>query len=62
MKNKWSYKVNVILAKCKCIDDIFAKNSGDGVTRPSVLMLPGCGCTGTVGADRVGMQTVEVAA
>ena len=62
MKNKRVCNVNVILAKRRCIKNIIAKNTGDGVTRPSVLMLSGCGCTGTAGADRVGMQTVGAAA
>lgn len=50
MKSKRVCNVNVILAKRKCINDIFTKNSGGSITHLLMLMLPGCGCTGTAGA------------
>ena len=56
MKNKRNCNVNVILTKCKCVEDIFTKNSGNSVTHLSMLMLLGCGCTGTAAAAALWMD------
>jgi len=53
MKNKRVCNVNVIFAKCKCIKDIFVKNTGGGgnsITHRWMLMLPTSIRVGTVGA------------
>jgi agmatine/peptidylarginine deiminase len=49
MKNKWNCNVNVILAKRRCIKNIFTKKTRSGIAHSLVSMLPGCGCTGTSG-------------
>ena len=50
MENKQSYSSNEVFAKGKCIADFFVKNTMDSIIHFLVLMMPGCGCTGTAGA------------
>ena len=51
MENKQNYSSNEVFAKGKCITDFFVKNTMDSIIHFLVLMMRGCGCTRTAGAE-----------